>query len=60
MDLIKFATLKGRVAQLDRAPDYGSGGWGFDSSLVHSIKAPEPTGPEFFYFCSISSILAIK
>jgi hypothetical protein len=36
MDLIKFASLKGRVAQLDRAPDYGSGGWGFDSSLVHA------------------------
>ena len=22
------------VAQLDRAPDYGSGGWGFDSLRV--------------------------
>ena len=48
MDLIKFATLKGRVAQLDRAPDYGSGGWGFDSSLVHGIKAPGLIVPEFF------------
>ena len=45
-DFIKFAHAfrnylrgkrnAGRVAQLDRAPDYGSGGWGFDSSLVHS------------------------
>ena len=33
--MIKFALAYGRVAQLDRAPDYGSGGWGFDSSLVH-------------------------
>jgi hypothetical protein len=60
MDLIKFATLKGRVAQLDRAPDYGSGGWGFDSSLVHSLKAPDLLAPEFFYFCSISSNLVFK
>ncbi len=36
MVLFKFATAYGRVAQLDRAPDYGSGGWGFDSSLVHT------------------------
>ncbi len=25
----------GLVAQLDRVSDYGSEGWGFDSSLVH-------------------------
>lgn len=25
----------GLVAQLDRVPDYGSGGCGFDSRLVH-------------------------
>ena len=23
------------VAQLDRVPDYGSGGWGFESSRAH-------------------------
>ena len=28
---------KALVAQLDRAPDYGSGGWGFDSLRVHQI-----------------------
>ncbi len=28
----------GPVAQLDRVPDYGSGGWGFDSSLVHLAR----------------------
>ena len=26
----------GPVAQLDRASDYGSEGWGFDSSQVHT------------------------
>ena len=25
------------VAQLDRVPDYGSGGWGFESSRAHFI-----------------------
>ena len=32
-----FCTVKndGLVAQLDRVPDYGSGGCGFDSRLVH-------------------------
>ncbi len=30
--LIKFELkIDAPVAQLDRAPDYGSGGWGFDS-----------------------------
>ncbi len=28
----------GPVAQLDRASDYGSEGWGFDSSQVHNVK----------------------
>ena len=30
----------GLVAQLDRVPDYGSGGCGFDSRLVH-MKVPQ-------------------
>lgn len=30
---------KGLVAQLDRVPDYGSGGCGFDSRLVHKKPA---------------------
>ena len=29
------ANRNGLVAQLDRVPDYGSGGCGFDSRLVH-------------------------
>ncbi len=29
------ALLSAPVAQLDRAPDYGSGGWGFDSLRVY-------------------------
>lgn len=30
------------VAQLDRAPDYGSGGWGFESSHLHSsTRSPD-------------------
>ncbi len=33
---LNLQSLNGLVAQLDRAPDYGSGGWGFDSSLVHT------------------------
>ena len=37
---IKILKIKyGPVAQLDRASDYGSEGWGFDSSLVHFNKA---------------------
>ena len=37
-----FAVSKttGLVAQLDRVPDYGSGGCGFDSRLVH-LKVPQ-------------------
>jgi hypothetical protein len=27
------------IAQLDRAPDYGSGGWGFESLWVHHYKS---------------------
>ena len=35
------------VAQLDRAPDYGSGGWGFDSLRVcHSV--PDAVGVDAF------------
>ena len=30
------AVLRALVAQLDRAPDYGSGGLGFDSLRVHT------------------------
>ena len=26
---------EGRVVQLDRIPDFGSGGWGFESSRGH-------------------------
>ena len=27
------------VAQLDRAPDYGSGGWGFEALRVHHFPS---------------------
>lgn len=29
--LLRLASVHAPVAQLDRAPDFGSGGWGFDS-----------------------------
>ncbi len=35
--LLYLCTKLGPVAQLDRVSDYGSEGWGFDSSLVHKI-----------------------
>ena len=31
-----LCSANGLVAQLDRVPDYGSGGCGFDSRLVHT------------------------
>ena len=39
------AKRNGLVAQLDRVPDYGSGGCGFDSRLVHQKK---PANAGFF------------
>ena len=45
-------SLYGLVAQLDRAPDYGSGGWGFDSSLVHELNeaaAQNHSAAAFFF-----------
>ena len=33
-----LCSANGLVAQLDRVPDYGSGGCGFDSRLVHKNK----------------------
>ena len=36
-----FLQRNGLVAQLDRVPDYGSGGCGFDSRLVHKKKLAE-------------------
>ena len=30
-----MSTTQAPVAQLDRVPDYGSGGWGFESSRAH-------------------------
>ena len=39
------AKRNGLVAQLDRVPDYGSGGCGFDSRLVHTKK---PANAGFF------------
>ena len=35
---------KGSVVQLDRMSDFGSDGWGFESSLGHSIF------PRLIYF----------
>ena len=37
------AWLKAPLAQLDRASDYGSEGWGFDSSRVHHHASREGT-----------------
>ncbi len=37
-DNIKFAILIAPVAQLDRASDFGSEGWGFESSRAHHIN----------------------
>lgn len=38
-------TPRAPVAQLDRASDYGSGGWGFESSRArHSVSLPLRTG----------------
>ena len=37
---LTFAAAKGSVAQLNRASDYGSEGWGFESLRSHlKIKA---------------------
>lgn len=36
--IFALAKRNGLVAQLDRVPDYGSGGCGFDSRLVHMKK----------------------
>ena len=47
-------TLAG-VAQLDRAPDYGSGGWGFDSSRPCLPKPPRKGVFGFFGFGRESS-----
>jgi hypothetical protein len=42
------------IAQLDRVPDYGSGGWGFDSSWArHYFQGvagfPAPLPPNTYY-----------
>ena len=37
------------VAQLDRAPDYGSGGWGFESLQARRTNPPPPAG-DFLVF----------
>ena len=47
-------TIVAPVAQLDRASDYGSEGWGFKSLRVHHLESNEPQ--EFmkllrFFFC---------
>ncbi len=34
-----FLILDAPIAQLDRASDYGSEGWGFDSSWAYLLKA---------------------
>jgi hypothetical protein len=39
----------GRLAQLNRAPDYGSGGWGFESLVGHNRKT-WCAAPGFFFF----------
>jgi hypothetical protein len=36
--LLVLAFTFAPVAQLDRAPDYESGGWGFDSLRVHQFS----------------------
>ena len=40
----------GPVAQLDRASDYGSEGWEFDSSQVHNSQAPNFMGLFFIMY----------
>jgi hypothetical protein len=65
LDLTKFAALfrvavksilnNGLVAQLDRAPDYGSGGWGFDSSLVHSEYQAVTTKTATAFFMKVQT-----
>ncbi len=42
------AKRNGLVAQLDRVPDYGSGGCGFDSRLVHK-KSQHQLAFSFLY-----------
>ena len=37
------------VAQLDRAPDYGSGGWGFESLQARRTNPP-PLAGDFLVF----------
>ena len=44
----------GLVAQLDRVPDYGSGGCGFDSRPVHKRKSRNRF-PFFVYIFSLSN-----
>ena len=52
------------VAQLDRAPDYGSGGWEFESlrarhneSVHRCLTAPERNG---LFFCGSSVMLKLE
>ena len=40
----------GLVAQLDRVPDYGSGGCGFDSRPVHKRKSRNRFPFSFYVF----------
>ena len=37
-NLNTFITINGGVVQLDRITDFGSVGWGFESSLPHYMK----------------------
>ena len=47
--------LHGPVVQLDRISDFGSEGWGFESSLGH-IKKRLNFEP-FFIFCFLKNLL---
>ena len=43
------------VAQLDRAPDYGSGGWGFESLRARYLN-PSPPGEGFLDWAPIQHV----
>jgi hypothetical protein len=42
-----FAAVEALVVQLDRISDFGSEGWGFESSRVHEGPGVQPG----FFFC---------
>lgn len=43
-----YANIFGGVVQLDRITDFGSVGWGFESSLPHKFRTHKELWVQFF------------